>query len=293
MITEQALLEARRTRLLVCVAFHFVLSRIPYLFDVVRTLAEYPVERIDIVILTSEGGMLSSVLTTLCDQLSMGQVVVSLRRAGPLEHPYYLTWEHKAVIREMLAEKPIEHTHFIYLESDIRLSFLNFCYFLDKRESLARHGCIPSFLRMEFHPWKGTITATDQQYPTYVDEGPDLTIEQTRYVFLGNPYCGLFILDRGLAEEHESSRSFDRIASEAVWGWGVRERAAMGLCFENLAPGYPMRWVIPVDRFTLLPERFSLVHHLPNNYALNEIEGPDLMFGKIQLHEVVQYQVAQ
>ena len=288
MITEQALLEARRTRLLVCVAFHFVLSRIPYLFDVVRTLAEYPVERIDIVILTSEGGMLSPVLATLCDQLSMGQVFVSLRRAGPLDHPYYLTWEHKAVITEMLAEDPIRHTHFIYLEYDMRLSFLNFCYFLASREALAGQGCIPSFLRTEFHSGKGVITVTDQRTPTYVDTAPSFIIDQVRYIFISNPYCALFILDRALAQEHAESRSFDPEASKAVSGWGVLERAAMGQCFEDVTPGFPSRWVVPVNAETLVPERAALVHHLPNNYALDENPGPHYMFGKIRVDEVIQ-----
>jgi hypothetical protein len=46
-------------------------------------------------------------------------------------------------------------------------------------------------------------------------------------VNMPNPYNPCFILDLELAEE------FDREASQAVCRWGVRERAATGLCLEK------------------------------------------------------------
>jgi hypothetical protein len=50
---------------------------------------------------------------------------------------------------------------------------------------------------------------------------------------------------------------------------GVRERAAMGLCQENVPPPFQTRYLAPVSRRTAV----ALVRHLPDNYA-NDPHSP-------------------
>ena len=63
---------------------------------------------------------------------------------------------------------------------------------------------------------------------------------------------------------------------------GVRERAAMGLCPENVPPPFQTRYLVPVSRRTgKLPE-FAWISHLPNNYATN----PNSTLGKVRVDQL-------
>jgi hypothetical protein len=109
-----------------------------------------------------------------------------------------------------------------------------------------------------------------------------ICLNGTVLVNMPNPYNPCFILDVELAEEYVRSRSFDREASQAVCQWGVRERAALGLCLENVPPPFQTRYLVPVSRRTgKLPE-FARISHLPNNYA-NDPRSP---LGKVRVDEL-------
>lgn len=93
----------------------------------------------------------------------------------------------------------------------------------------------------------------------------------------------MFILDKDLALEYISSRSFDREQSMDVRPvWGLCERASMGLCFENPPEGFFHRYVIPVNAKTLRTPSWSWVYHIANNYTNN----PRVRFAKIQPHHL-------
>jgi hypothetical protein len=60
----------------------------------------------------------------------------------------------------------------------------------------------------------------------------------------------------------------------------VRERAAMGLCFERIPALFQSRYVVPAYKQTGMVPTFAWISHLPSNYAHN----PDSPFGKVAMN---------
>src|SRR5262249_3834679 len=131
-------------RILAAVTFHFRESRLQYLFQVVRSLCEYPVEALDIVIVTStdQDGALKQI-RDLCAPLfspfpvrSRSKKNLLIESFPKLANPWLLPWSHKHLISERFLRAELRYTHFIYVEDDVLLSFDNFCYFTHYREML-------------------------------------------------------------------------------------------------------------------------------------------------------------
>ena len=60
------------------------------------------------------------------------------------------------------------------------------------------------------------------------------------------------------------------------------ERAAMGLCLENVPASFQTRYVVPVSRQTSMTPWFAWLSHLPNNYA----DNPHTVLGKVRMDEL-------
>lgn len=261
------------SKLLVTIPLWYRPARLIHLTEMIRTLAEFPVDTLDMIILTQT-----------CDKNEIGVVerlVAPYQSTGKtfrvlpvpeLADQFALCWEHRKIIKDIFLGSP-KYTHFIYFEDDIRFSFLNFCYFLRYRQFLGDQGLIPSFVRIEYNADKFGFFSTDQ---------PDLEQNIHRVVAINNdvtffelqnPYCALYVLDQDLASEFVRSRSFDRDLSQSVTHWGIPERAAIGLCFENVPSGRSSRYAIPVANQTQLVSHWSWIHHLPNNFT-NQTEQP-------------------
>jgi hypothetical protein len=282
-MTELASGRAREAHILCAVTFHFDSARLGFLAEVMRSLSALPVAAMDLVVVTNtarEPDLTS--LRGLCGEMPSGKHA-SIRRCGELDHPHHLTWCHKELIaNEIVKGNQHRYSHFIYLEDDILLNFANFRYFVEFREILRPFGLLPAFLRTEYSANLGTLVASDAFWPVYVPVQSHICLNDTVLVNMPNPYNPCFILDLELAEEYVRSRSFDREASQAVCRWGVRERAALGLCLENVPPPFQTRYLVPVSRRTgKLPE-FAQISHLPNNYA-NDPRSP---LGKVRLDEL-------
>ncbi|TPK71267.1 hypothetical protein FJ527_26920 [Mesorhizobium sp. B2-4-18] len=205
---------------------------------------------------------------------------VSVRSYGDLTDGWDLTWCHKSIIaREFIEENHGRYTHFIYLENDIRLSFLNFCYFVKYREALRGFGLLPSFIRVEYSTALGGFTSSDVFWPVYVPVQSHVLLGDMVLVNMPNPYNPLFILDLELGVEYVQSPSFDRQASRTVCRWGVAERAAMGLCLENVPAPFQSRYVTPIYQKTDTVPAFAWVWHMPNNYA----DNPRSALGKVRM----------
>ena len=174
------------------------------------------------------------------------------------------------------------YTHFVYLEDDIRLSFENFGYFVEFREHLRRSGLLPAFVRMEYSSALTGFVASDAFWPVYVPAQAHIRIGDSIMVNMPNPYNPCLILDVELAEEYVRSASFDRAASDKVCPWGLRERAAMGLCLENVPPPFAARYVVPVSTQTDMVLPVARISHLPNNYA----NDPRMPLGKVRIDEL-------
>jgi hypothetical protein len=282
-MTQLASERAREARILCAITFHFDSAHFDFLAEVLRSLSTFAVAAMDMVVVTNtlrEQDLAR--LRALCVDMPSGKSC-SIRSYGELDHSYYLTWCHKEIIsNEFVEGNQNRYSHFIYLEDDILLNFANFCYFMEFREILRPFGLLPAFLRTEYSANLGALVASDAFWPVYVPVQSHICLNDTVVVNMPNPYNPCFILDLELAEEYVRSRSFDREASQAVCRWGVRERAALGLCLENVPSPFQTRYLVPVTRRTgKLPE-FARISHLPNNYA-NDPRSP---LGKVRVDDL-------
>lgn len=268
-------------RILAAVTFHFREPRLQYLFQVVRALCEYPVEALDIVIVTNvdQDGALKQI-RDLCAPLFRPFPVRSRSRKNlliesfpKLADPWLLPWSHKHLISERFLSAELTYTHFIYIEDDILLSFDNFRYFTHYREMLKERKLIPSFQRIEYNDADNHLYLVDQVGVTDLSLRSCVNLDGYAFVNLDYPFNAMFILDRELALEYVETPSFDREGSKLVRPeWDVACRAAMGLCFENPPEGFAARYVSPVDPSALTTPSWSWVYHLPNNYAKDRLK---------------------
>lgn len=282
-MNQAACERGQKARILCAITYHFDTTHLGFLAEVLRSLFAFPVAAMDVVVVTNtirEQDLAR--LHALCVDMPSGKSA-SIRSYGGLDHPYHLAWCHKDIIsNEFVKGNQDRYSHFIYLEDDILLSFANFCYFIDFREILRPFGLLPGFLRTEYSANLGALVASDAFWPVYVPVQSHICLDDTVLVNMPNPYNPCFILDLELAEEYVRSRSFNREASQAVCRWGVRERAALGLCLENVPPPFQTRYLVPVSRRTgKLPE-FARICHLPNNYA----DNPRSSLGKVRVDKL-------
>jgi hypothetical protein len=260
--------RACAARILVAITVHFNTDRLKFLAEVLRSLADFPVATMDIILVTNTVVADEvALLNRLCDEILPGKGA-SIRGYENLGHPFHLTWCHRTIIAdEFTSENDSQYTHFIYLEDDIDLNFRNFCYFLEYREILRDTGLIPSFLRVEYSTVLNGFVNTDNEQPIDLLDQPHIEVGDDVLVNIPNPYTACYILDLPLAAEFLRTRSFHRERSRAVTDWDVRERAAMGLCFENVPDSFRCRFVVPVARRASMALDQAWVAHLPNNYA--------------------------
>jgi hypothetical protein len=279
---RQAEMNPWRARILCAISFHFVRARLEFLSEVLRSLAEFDVLTIDVNIFTNTTDAVELfLLQRLCSEILSGSHA-EIRSFGTLEHPYDLTWCHKPIISKKFLDDRLGYTHFIYLEDDIRLTFANFCYFDELRGRLLSTGLIPSFVRVEWSGALGGFVASDAFWPVYIPAQTHLALGDTVMVNMPNPYNPCFILDTELAKEYVCSPSFDRAASRDVAAWGIRERAAMGLCLENVPRPFQTRYVVPVEMHSGMVPARARISHLPNTYA----NDPRMPLGKVRLVEL-------
>ncbi len=271
-------------RILVAITFYFDAGRLGFLAEVLRAFAEYPVARLNVVIVTNTLRQEQlALLRRLCAEILSSDRSASVRSYGDLSNPWDLTWCHKPIIEsEFVNGNHGRYTHFIYLESDIRLSFVNFCYFLEFRERLSSFGLLPAFVRVEYSSARHGFVSSDVFWPVYVPAQSYIGLGDTALVNMPNPYNPFFILDVELAKEYVGSRSFDHKASLEMAPWAVADRSAMGLCFENVPPRFQSRYLVPVSRRTGMVPAFAWAWHLPNNYA----DNPNSVLGKIRMDEM-------
>lgn len=249
LINAGDLARAAEARLLIAITFHFDRNRLGYLEKVLQSLATFPVSRLDIVVCTNTPNL--SERKAIKDAFRNANFEdgsdARLTVTSNLPHPYNLTWTHKKLISDTFLAPESPYSHFAYLEDDEQLTFENFVYFLVARDILRPFNMIPSFLRAEWSAQRKCPVNTDNVTSITLSERPFIADGDCAFVVPNNPYCGGFILDQDLAREYVKSRSFDFDRSREVSHYEVRERAAMGLIFEN--PPYPFlyRVVVPVS----------------------------------------------
>jgi len=264
------------SRILVSIPFYNIGTRIGYLLETVRSIASIGALDLECVLYVLEGDLLDRDNFQSEVKKASGRMSVSVYFTSKLSHPFLLTWCHKELIVSRFLANP-DLDYFIYCEDDILFAEHQMNYFFQNVVSLRRYGLIPSFMRREYSQRLGCWVSTDRK-KNHVPVCAELHDEGQRFVSHGFPYCAMYVLDRGLAKEYVASRSFTLEGSVERSHWGVRERAAMGLCFERVPAGFYSRYVLQVDS-QLRPVAGCLIHHAPNNYAAE----PDGEFGRYSL----------
>lgn len=264
------------------VTFHYVEKRLGYLIETVQALHNISIARKDIFIYVNDvdSAKINSIRVALGEAGIRDSVEIRICR--DLEHPFLLTWAHKPDMRQAVLSSDNGYSHFIYVEDDEEITELQFAYFLEYLKPLKKNGLVPGFYRIERSDSSGVVMSTDQEKPIDLSARPHCTIGDRAFVDLTNPYMGCLLFDRELATEYVNSVAFSLVDSTLRRRWGPRERAAMGLTFEN--PPFPFirRVVHPVDTRTRKPVPEACIRHLPNNYA----NQPDSPLGSIPIDEV-------
>ena len=124
-------------------------------------------------------------------------------------------------------------------------------------------------MRVEYRAAVTGFTTSDVFRPVYVPAQSNIRIGGLVLVNMPNPYNPFYILDVELAKEYASTPSFDQEASKLVCRWATADRAAMGLCLENVPVPFQSGYLVPVSSQTNTTPSFAWVSHLPNNYADN------------------------
>lgn len=280
-------------RILCDITFHYNEARLQYLFQVLKSLSEYPVESMDIVIFTNvtDEEKIHKIMS-LCSPLferhpsrQSGDRALMIESHPGLVDPWHLPWCHKQLISDRFFGPGNSFTHYIHIEDDILLSFANFCYFIQYLELLRPMRLIPSFQRVEFNSIDNKLYLLDQIGVSDFASRKKINLDNFAFVNPDYPHIAMFILDNELAMEYVKSRSFDRERSMEVRPiWGLCERASMGLCFESPPEGFSSRYVIPVAPDTLIMPYWSWVYHLTNNYVNN----PMTRHGKTPVDQLFQ-----
>jgi hypothetical protein len=281
-------------RILVAVTFHFRESRLQYLFQVIRALSEFPVEVLDVIVVTNADNQAINQIKDLCAPLfgffpirPGSKKTISIESHPKLADPWLLPWSHKHLIADEFLGPASGYTHFIYVEDDILLSFENFCYFVHYREAFRSKRLIPSFQRIEYNESDNRLYLLDQVGASDFESRRRVNADGYAFVNLDYPHNAMFILDQDLAAEYIGTASFDRERSKTVRPeWGLCERASMGLCFESPPEGFVFRYVSPVDISTMTTPRWSWVYHVANNYANDRLKP----FAKTRIDQLFQSQ---
>jgi hypothetical protein len=268
----QAEISAHRASVAAFVTFHYRPDKMTFLNRVLRNLSAFQVARMRVTIITNTDNPATRYrIAELCrNHFPLGDYEIA--SFPGLDPGTMLTWKHKPLLR---AAVQAGHTHFIYLEDDIDLTFENFLYFVRYVDTLNPLGFVPSFLRTEFNNDTGELRSTDATHVTSIGEASLVEVYGQTFASPAVPYCARYVLNKTLADEYVGSRSFDYEQSGEVHDWGIPERAAMGVCWENPVEGYAHRYLLPISPY-LVPLPCCQTPHMPSNYT-----NADTPFGRI------------
>ena len=273
--------------LLICITFLFRRSRMKTLFQVLHSLCDLEVERLEIVIFTETSVLEELVILNSLLRKFQGPSISTNVISRPDARPdlLLLSWKHKELVRDRFSDPKWKYSHLVYLEEDTRFSAANFRYFVKFRELLRPHGLVPGFVRVEFNDRYSDIYLPDIAKSNSRRRGR-ASVGRHDFLCLDEPYAAVHVLDRELVLEYIESPSFDIKGSLTRINWGPAERSAMGITFENPPAGFPWRVVVPILRDTMIPDRMSWIHHIPNNYTNNYEPTFSFPLGKLRIDEL-------
>lgn len=283
---NKTLLAPLKLNVYACITFFYQQKRLPYLGRVLRSLCSWLCSNIEIVIIVnyevSEESLKS--LKSVINTYLSGRVTIKIHLSNQLEDNFYLTWVHKELMQSAYHSTSPQYDIFLYLEDDIELSWVNLLYWLEFLPILKKNQLIPGFVRVEQRLKDGMWMSADATARNYFDRMKSIKLGEYQFINLAKPYQGFWMLDRELMAEHINSPSFHKDDSLKTSKMGIRERAAMGLLYENIPEGFGSRYVVPMEKDRKHIEWFATVHHLPNTYANRRTRR---RFGKIPFRKLV------
>ena len=207
-------------------------------------------------------------------------------RAASRNPGFYLTWAHKDVLRRVFRDPEVSLA--IYLEDDIRFTGEALDYWCRYRKPLAEIGLLPGFVRYEDRD--GVRYVVDQVRRQVVRREIRLPGIDGAPVFaeLENPYQGMYVLDRSLAERHLRYSPYrGPVRSTLALGvyWLVRERAAYGPMHDDVPAGFRSRHVVPVRETGGGSHRLDpmcLLEHMGRTY----VDQDHSRFGNVRLESL-------
>jgi len=247
-------------KLAVAVTFFYNEDRLDYLKKTCSSLSSFASEvTLFIVTNTDESKHHDKIISQMPNGL-----LVEIKVPKLLGHPFLLTWAHFSIFKNNhLLDN---YDYFMYLEDDIYLNSQNISYWARSSEFLSKFGLIPAFIRYEIIGQKRY--ATDWIKKSSLRR-LKIIKSNTSYLFFQSPYPyqGMYLLANSNLREF-----FDSPASNpdrAITGWGIREKATQGATFVNIPPDRRHRLAVGFDASLGVVDEGALVHHLPNNYALD------------------------
>jgi hypothetical protein len=193
-------------------------------------------------------------------------------RVTELADPYHYTWEHKKYMPEFLAS---DYTHFAYLEGNIDVTKKTFDYWIKTRELFLENNrnFIPAVHRIQKDK-EGNIYSLDCTHKQA--HSRKVILKDQEFVFLSEPYQGMFIMDKQLVEEHINSGYYSLGHKHT---YGIRESANLGNIYVNVPPNLPHRAALPLN---ITDD--CMIEHFGTNY-LNDPNSPH---AKIKIENLFQ-----
>lgn len=267
------------SRATVCISAHYVPARAQFLETVLKAILTWSVERVHVVVVTNSLELMErDSIRALTELFARKDWELRGELSGQLNHPFELTWVHKNLLRSWLATGVNDSNLFIYIEDDIVLNSNNLSYFTKYLPLLRKHRLIPSFLRYEIA--NGSARSVDFTQPQLVGGRRRIRLGGYDFINPSNPYWAGYILDKSLADEYVKSDSFDLNRSKSRSDWEVRERAAMGLTWEDPPVGFKSRYVVPL--VDAQPAEDCLVWHCSQTYQ----SAAHAKFGRLPVEEM-------
>ena len=260
-------------KLAVAITFFYSEVRLKYLRQVCDGLDSLS-ESFDLFVVTNTFD--SNQQSQVRSNISIGASIIVPSHLG---HPFLLTWIHRDIFKGLLKKR--EYTHFLYLEDDILFTQANLEYWIKARQMLRNTRFVPGFVRFELDS-KGHKLSTDILKPEYYNECTKILVPGSLFLGLSHCYQGMYLLDRPQALELLTTGA----GSPDTGFWGIREKAAQGLTFWNVPDNAGSRILVEFDTNGNINPN-ALIHHLPNNYALdsNSPFGSTLVSDILTFHQ--------
>ena len=254
-------------------AFLYQPERIEFLKIALKTLSEWPVEKLMILItINNIGNEISAFEESL--RSSHNNIVLNSVDITNVD-PRILQWDHKNFLARFLDS---EYTHFIYADADLVINYHIMDYWVKTKEMFDKYskGFIPGTFR--FENYNNSIRSVDTTYRTDIPTLKLININNQWFFSPQEPFQGVSIMDKELALEHLNS-PYVNLDSVGIHGFGYGETAISAYIFENPPNGYTHRILIPLDNY-----EDCWIQHLPNNYAANSFKE----HGKIHAYTMFQ-----